>query len=68
MEAEVWFWSDHPTYRPRIYIESPYKQQLEEQEATNRNTTAMMYLFGATTIVLVAVTLILLILSFSLNR
>jgi hypothetical protein len=63
-EAEVWSWSDHPTYQPTIYIESPYKQQLEEQQANNRNTTTMMYLFGATTIVFVAVTIIL----FVLNR
>ena len=62
-EAELWSWSDHPTYRPTIRIESPYKQQLEEQEATNRNTTTMMYLFGATTIVFVAVTVILYILN-----
>ena len=61
---EAWGWSDHPTYHPTIHIETPYKQQLEEQEATNRNTTTMMYLFGATTIVFVAVTLIL----FLLNR
>lgn len=62
-EAEAWSWSDHPTYRPTIYIESPYKQQLEEQQATNRNTATMMYLFGATTIVFVAVTVILFILN-----
>lgn len=63
-EGEFWAWSDHPTYRPTISIETPYKEQLEEQEATNRNTTTMMYLFGATTIVFVAVTVIL----FLLNR
>jgi hypothetical protein len=32
IQAESWGWSDHPTYRPTIYIESPYKQQSEEYE------------------------------------
>ncbi len=53
-----WVWSDHPTYQPTLYIESPYKQQseeyqqqLEDQLTTNENTTNMMYLFGGTTLV-----------------
>ncbi|MDH5635666.1 MAG: hypothetical protein OEY47_03255, partial [Candidatus Bathyarchaeota archaeon] len=35
--------------------------QLEEQLATNKNVTNMMYLFGATTIVFAAVTVFLFI-------
>jgi hypothetical protein len=62
-EGEEWAWSDHPTYSPTICVESPHKQQLEEQLATNRNTTNMMYLLGATTIVFVAATVILYILN-----
>ncbi len=40
-ETEIWSlgseWreSDHPTYRATFYIESPYKDQLETQEAAN---------------------------------
>jgi len=44
-ETEIWTYyqngskwqeSDHPTYRPTLYIESPYKSQLETQEAANQ--------------------------------
>jgi hypothetical protein len=41
-ETEIWSqgheWreSDHPTYSPTLYIESPYKDQLETQEAANQ--------------------------------
>ncbi|UCE16612.1 MAG: hypothetical protein JSV12_03110 [Candidatus Bathyarchaeota archaeon] len=69
-EAERWFGSDHPTYEPTLYIESPYKQQsedyqqqLEEQLTTNKNITNMMYLFGATTTVFAVVTVFLFILN-----
>ena len=66
-DADRWFGSDHPTYQPTIYIESPYKQQLEEQleeqQTINRNTTNIMYLLAATTIVFVAVTVLLFIIN-----
>jgi hypothetical protein len=52
MEAERWVWSDHPTYQPTLYIESPYKQQSEQR-------LLMMYLFGVATIVLAVVTVFL---------
>jgi len=45
-ETEIWSlgseWreSDHPTYRPTFYIESPYKGQLETQEAANQELEA----------------------------
>ncbi|MCW4053116.1 MAG: hypothetical protein NWE78_07920 [Candidatus Bathyarchaeota archaeon] len=33
--SQIWFSSDHPTYRPTLYVESPYKQQFEEEQAAN---------------------------------
>lgn len=50
-----WAGSEHPTYQPTLYIESPYKDQLEEQLTTNKNITNMMYLFGFTTLVFAVV-------------
>ena len=55
--------SEHPTYQLTLFIESPYKDQLEEQLATNKNVTNMMYLFGATTLVFAAVTAFIFILN-----
>jgi len=63
--SEYWFQSSHPTYRPTIFIESPYKEQSEEQQivndvlrddldemqAINTTTTTLMYLFGGTTLI-----------------
>jgi len=70
-QGETWFGSEHPTYQPTLYIESPYKQQseeyeqqLEEQLTINGNTTTMMYLFVTTTIVFATVAVFL----FVLNR
>ena len=34
-QSEIWFGSEHPTYQPSLYIESPYKEQLEEQQTVN---------------------------------
>jgi hypothetical protein len=31
-QAQRWFGSEHPTYEPTLYIESPYKQQSEEYQ------------------------------------
>jgi hypothetical protein len=33
--SQIWVSSDHPTYRPTLYVESPYKQQFEEEQAAN---------------------------------
>jgi hypothetical protein len=70
LQTERWFGSDHPTYQPTLYIESPYKQQseeyeqqLEEQLKINKNTTTMMYLLGSTTIVFALATIFLFILN-----
>lgn len=62
--TQTWFWSDHPTYSPRFYVESPYKRQVEIQESVNEGlqeqlvelqsanltTTNLVYLLGLTTI------------------
>jgi hypothetical protein len=70
---EIWFGSEHPTYQPLLYIESPYKEQLDEktaindqlerqldeQSSINQSTTNIMYMLGATTVVFAAVTVLL---------
>ena len=61
--SETWFTSDHPTYQPALYIESPYKQQLEEQQIINNTTTTMVYLFAVTTILFASMTVFLAILN-----
>jgi hypothetical protein len=61
-EAERWYGSDHPTYQPKLYLESPYKQQLDQQLATNRNTTTMIYVLASTTILFAIATICLFIL------
>jgi len=33
--SQIWFSSDHPNYRAIIYVESPYKQLFEEEQAAN---------------------------------
>ncbi|MEM3577365.1 MAG: hypothetical protein QXX51_02795 [Candidatus Bathyarchaeia archaeon] len=48
--TQRWIQSDNPTYELLVYIESPYKQQLQNLEAANNSTTLMMYLFVATTV------------------
>jgi hypothetical protein len=74
---ERWIESDHPTYQPTLFIESPYRAQLEEQEIINgqleyrleeqleinKNTTTMMNLLGFAMIVFAAITVFLLVLN-----
>jgi hypothetical protein len=55
-EAERWSWSEHPTYEPELYIESPYKQQSEGQQM-------MIYLLGFASMVFAAATVFLFVLS-----
>ncbi|MEM3695080.1 MAG: hypothetical protein QXJ11_03880 [Candidatus Bathyarchaeia archaeon] len=45
-----WIQSDNPTHELLMYVESPYKQQLQNLEAAHNNTVLMMYLFLATTV------------------
>lgn len=61
--SETWFTSDHPTYQPTLYIESPYKQQLEEQQIINNTTTTIVYLFAVTTILFASMTVFLVVLN-----
>jgi len=76
--SQLWFQSDHPTYRQTLFIESPYKQQFEDQQVTNdqleeqlselqtlnNTTTTMTYILGITTIIFAVMTALL----FMLNR
>jgi sporulation-control protein spo0M len=69
-QSERWRVSDHATYQQELFIESPFKQELEDQQAANQQLqtqlqeeqsineyiTKMAYFFGATTILLAAVT------------
>jgi len=48
--TQRWTQSDNPTYELLIYVESPYKQQLQNLEAANNNTVLMMYVFLVTTV------------------
>jgi hypothetical protein len=34
-QSQLWFSSDHPDYRSTLYVESPYKQQYEDEQAAN---------------------------------
>jgi len=54
-QIERWITSDHPTSQPKIYVESPYKQQYEAQLYTDNNLTNVMYLFATTTMLFGAV-------------
>ena len=56
VQTERWFPSEHPTYQPTLYVESPYKPQSEGR-------LLMMYLLGAVSIVLAAVTIFLVVLN-----
>ena len=37
LQSGMWFPAEHPTYQPLLYIESPYKEQLEEQVTINEH-------------------------------
>jgi hypothetical protein len=65
--SQRWYTSDSPHSYPVMYIESPYKQQFEDQQVTNEqlqgqlselqavNTTntTIMYVLGTTTVIFV---------------
>ena len=53
---ERWLASEQPTYQPTLFIESPYKQELQEQLTINQNKTTMMYLFGVLALLFAVVT------------
>jgi len=75
--TQTWLSSDHPTYNPRLHVESPYKRQVEIQEVINEGlqeqlhelqsvnltTTNLVYLLGFTTIGFMAAAVVLILLS-----
>ena len=76
-QSEVWYSSEYPTYRPTLYIESPYQQQYADQlvenedlqnqiqqlQTINSTTANLMYLLGITTIIFAAVAVLFIFLS-----
>jgi hypothetical protein len=70
--SETWFGSEHPTFNPVIYVESPFKELFEDQQTANSlleakvqdlqsinaTTTNIMYLLGITSAVLAAITVV----------
>ncbi len=75
--SESWFESDHTTYWLTLNLESPYKElfesqadvnsqlqtELQELEAVHATTTNLVYLLGASTMIFVAITAFLIMLS-----
>jgi len=73
----TWFGSEHPTSRPALYIESPYKElfegeqeaneelqrQFQELETLNATTTSIIYVLGSMTAILALVTVSLIMLN-----
>ena len=65
--SQRWYTSESPHSYPVMYIESPYKQQFEDQQSTNEQlqgqlselqavnttTTTIMYVLGTTTVIFV---------------
>ncbi|UCD97017.1 MAG: hypothetical protein JSV35_02905, partial [Candidatus Bathyarchaeota archaeon] len=76
-QSESWYYSDHPTYRPVMYVESPYKEEfeaeqwvnaqlqhdLQELQTLNTTTTNIMYFLGLTTVIFAVVTILLFLLT-----
>lgn len=75
--SQRWYTSDSPHSYPVIYIESPFKEQFEDQQVTNEQlqgqllelqavnntTTTMMYVLGATTVIFVLMTIAMIMLN-----
>jgi len=73
----TWIGSEHPTSRPVLYIESPYKQlfegeqeaneefqhQVQELQALNATTTSIIYVLGLMTAIFGVITVILIVLN-----
>lgn len=59
-----WVSSDRPTYQPKLYIESPYKQQYLEQKSVNDNLAATINLYVAATGILAMVAAFLIVIIF----
>ncbi len=54
-QDDHWMTSDHPTYSDlKLYIETPYKQAFEEEQATNSSLTTTTNLLSITTLIFAA--------------
>jgi len=65
-QDDRWTTSDHPTYSNlKLYIETPYKEAFEEEQATNNNLTSTTNLLSITTLIFAAASGLLLYLVFA---
>lgn len=65
-QDDHWTGSDQPSYTNlKLYIETPYKQALEEEKAANDNLTNTMNLLSITTLIFAAASGFLLYLAFA---
>jgi len=65
-QDDRWVSSDHPTYSNlKLYIETPYKQAFEEEQATNNSLTNTTNLLSITTLIFAAASGLLLYLVFA---
>ncbi|MGC9346153.1 MAG: hypothetical protein ACP5ER_05135 [Candidatus Bathyarchaeales archaeon] len=60
--SQRWLPSDHTAYQLTLFVESPYKQRFEDEQMVNmelreelQRTTSLMYVFGATMMLLAVV-------------
>jgi hypothetical protein len=55
-QDDRWITSDHPTYSDlELYIETPYKQAFEQEQATNESLTTTTNLLSITTLIFAAI-------------
>jgi len=65
-QDDRWMTSDHPTYSDfELYIETPYKQAFEQEQATNESLTTTSNLLSITTLIFAATSGLLLYLVFA---
>lgn len=65
-QDDRWMTSDHPTYSDfELYIETPYKQAFEQEQATNESLTTTMNLLSITTLIFAATSGLLLYMVFA---
>jgi len=65
-QDDRWITSDHPTYSNlKLFIETPYRQAFEEEQATNNNLANTMNMLSVTTLIFAATSGLLLYLVFA---
>jgi hypothetical protein len=65
-QDDRWINSDHPTYSNlKLYVETPYKEAFEEEQATNDSLTTTTNLLSITTLVFAAASGLLIYLVFA---